>query len=137
GRDALIETCDDQNQREDLRLKAARQLIELGDDKCVQTVSHLLDGNDSAHRREALELARMFHHLSELDAESLSDRVAPSLSDADPSIRIAASAALAALGRTGSSALIETALSVERDPSVRTQMYTDLVKLHQKKTVGP
>jgi HEAT repeat protein len=133
GKEALRKTCDDEGQRDGIRLKAAWSLIiELRDENCLDAVRHLLNNTDSAYRYNALELAKNFHRLDGSDAQVLSDCVAPSLSDPEARIRTAASSALAELGRPASIALIENALSGEHDQDVRLQMSKDVARMRQK-----
>ena len=135
GLAALQEDCGDPIIPAHLRMYAVKYLLDLHKDGCLSEAADVLrSATDSASRILALSQLPRFRHLSANDSDGITNAVCASLKDRDPSVRIAASHAIVALGDVHAVPRLRAAAAAEPEEAVRLIMHADLQRLGQKDT---
>src|SRR5579884_3414783 len=128
GISTLYDACQDTQLDMSMRVRSAEYLLQLGNERCLETVIEAIEMTDeSGNPREvALSLVPRFTHLSEADAERLTHAIVDDLASTDAALRAAGSHALAAWAKTSAIGDIERAIRNETNDTVRSEMQMDL-----------
>jgi HEAT repeat protein len=130
---ALQKDCVDTALATSLRMYAAKYLLDLHNEGCLSAIEDVLRSTkDVGSRVLAMSQLARFQHASEGDADKILDSLTTALSDPDPTVRIAASHALGALGNLSAVPHLQNAIAVEHDEAVRPIMQADLRRLQGK-----
>jgi HEAT repeat protein len=134
GVSSLKAACGDADVPGYLRIRAARYLLDLHNEDCMNAVLGMLDSNaDPDSQTQALSVLPSFQHVSQKDSQRIFDVVVRALEDPTPAVRITASVALGALGNPSALPYLQTAIANERDEVVRSQLESTVRDLRQRR----
>jgi HEAT repeat protein len=129
----LQQACDDPGTPANLRMYAAKYILDTKNKGCLSVVENfLLSAPDSGSRRLAFSEIVRFQHVSDADAHKIFAALVTSLGDPEPQIRMGASGALAELGNQSAVPELQKAIAAESGDAVRSSMQSDLRKLREK-----
>jgi HEAT repeat protein len=133
GAVSLREDCDNVRLGALLRMYAAKYLLDLHTEFCLNSIETVLkSAPDSGSRVLALSQLPRFQHISTAESQTIFDLVVAALSDREPTVRIGASHSLVALENLSAVPSLEHAIQVERDEATRSIMAADLRLLQEK-----
>lgn len=133
GREMLLTVCHNGGEWGSTRIMAARNMIELHDDSCLDSVVEILasDSNpeDTSAKYEAVNLVPKLIEISGSERQTFLDLAVNALKDPDLGVRIAATTTLGRLGDISVIAPLQAAATSEQDPTVHDAMLTELKRL--------
>jgi HEAT repeat protein len=132
GLAALRKDCGDPELAPSLRMYAAKYLLDLHTEGCLASVESVLrSATDPGARVLALSQLARFQHAGGTNTEDIVVPMAEALADEDPTVRVAASHGLVALGAPSALPYLEKAAVAERNESIRSIMLSDLRRLQR------
>jgi HEAT repeat protein len=132
GFSELHSMCDDNGLGAFQRMNAASALVQAGDEHCIQAVFSVVQSGENDVRAYALSILPKYRDGPPGQAEMVFDMLTESLSDKTPSIKAAASSALALLGKAEAIPHLERAIASERDKQMKLQLEDDLRRLRRQ-----
>jgi hypothetical protein len=131
GREMLMTECHNHSNWASTRILAARNLIQLHDDSCIDAVLEVLhsnsDAQDTLAKIDALNLVPSFiHHFASQEYQSVLDLTVKALNDPDSGVRLTTAIILESLGDASAIPALQTALANEPDEAVRKTMLMEL-----------
>jgi HEAT repeat protein len=134
GREMLVTECNKSGEWGSTRILAARDMLDLHDDSCVDAVLEILrspsDPQDTYGKVDALQFVPdVIKHLSGQEHRNAVDMTMNALSDPDAGVRLTASITLGRLGDTSAIAALETAVTGEQDATVQDAMLREVKRL--------
>jgi HEAT repeat protein len=132
---ALRSVCGDSDTRLYLKTMATRYLLYLGreDETCRNAlVDGLHSRPDSDTLRESVTLLLRFRNLSTEQSQVIFQSALDALSSPEPARRVAASIALADIGKSSAVPYLQSAIATENDDAVRSAMERELLRLQRK-----
>jgi hypothetical protein len=132
GFKALEEGCSNDKLAPNLRLVAARYLLDLHRNYCISSVLTILQNTNPVDRMQALSLLPKFEQLSDSDVARMLSLVLVALQDPIPAVRISAGDVIAVIGGKSVDEDLRAAMDREGDDVVRSQLQSDLQRLRKK-----
>ena len=134
GVTALDSICADSSVGAFVKSEAARLLLYVAKSSpgCLTAMIDVLGHADISTRMNAAWLLPKFHDLSAEDSDRVFQSLVKELKAEDASLRQVVSRALADLGNRSAVPYLQSALAIEQDASVRTQMESSLRRLQPK-----
>jgi HEAT repeat protein len=133
GFDALRETCSDNREDANRRMIATRYMLDLQHQSCLGSViDQIRPGIDAESRIQAMELLNRFQNVTQDDQQKILKLLVVNLSDSMPEVRVAASEALGSQGGAAAVPYLQSALTREKDESVRSAMQSSLQLLQDQ-----
>lgn len=130
GKSDMKSVCSDQTVQPDFRLLAASQLLDAGDNSCIDSVVELLSSTDNhVVRQGAMEFLRRSQSVPSNLLPDLEKGLVRALQDEIPSNRRSASERIAQFKIVNARDSLRKAISGETDSAARQQMELDLRKL--------
>ncbi len=134
---ALDEVCTDNAAPADLRLSAANDMFDVGEDACLDVITALMSDHAESEatrdaRKSALALLARFHNLADGDLETMTELALTSLASSDATERFYAASALRSLGNTRAIPYLKTAAQKETNTAANVAINNALVTLQKK-----
>jgi HEAT repeat protein len=129
----LKKACADSNFNPEFRLYAATYMFDLHSqtEECLRAAEEIVTSKNATFgdRISALSLLPQFRNLSAEESKKLFQLVVDRLVDPEPTVQMAASAALASLGNQAAVPILRSAIEREKDEGIREVFKKDLGKL--------
>ena len=141
GREMLKTECHNNENWGSTRILAARSLIQLHDDSCLDAVLEVLrsvsDPQDTLAKVDALNLVPSFiHDSASQEYQSVMDLTLKALNDPDYGVRLTTAITLGSLGDRSAIPALQAALANESDATVRNAMLIEMNRLKRLQQDG-
>ncbi len=133
GIELLKNTCSDQKVPGHLRVLAAQDMLQIGNEGCLSDVLSIAQSDTGAQNRQvALSLLPQYFNDAKRAPAEVLNIISDRLADDSPLVRLEAAVVLSKVGSSEQAAALEEAIQKEQDPAIRARMEDELNKFKSK-----